>query len=506
MSRERIKEYFAKIAQVWDYWHRRNRFYHSQMLSLVQGMIPPGAAVLELGAGTGDLLNALKPGRGVGLNMARELAELARKKFPHLEFNVVEVDRVDSPSDFHPEYVVMTHMLDYVYDVWDLLENLKPILSDGTLLVITTNNPLWAPLLRLASKWGFRIPDSARNFITNKDIRSVLELQGFVVVEEGLALPVPLRIPLLGDFLNALLPELPLLRYTSSIQYLASRLPLPRTPLTSSVIIPCHNEEENIAECIRLVPKMGAGTEIVVVDDGSTDETRKRVIQLMHEDPRVRLIGFDRNQGKAHAVRAGCDAAKGEILMILDADMAVKPEELPKFLKPLESGRADFVNGTRLVYPMQGQAMKFANFLGNKAFCYLTSWVIRQRVSDTLCGTKAFLKRDYRRMPLKSKERWGDFDLLFGAARLRLRIFEIPVHYQERRQGKSKMRVMRDTGLFLRACWHGWRMLRFPDTFLWTERPEPVLGWHEIACGARGRSAVLPHGKAVVREKSRLSG
>ncbi len=490
MSRERIKEYFERIAQVWDYWHGRNRFYHSQMRSLVQGMIPPGAAVLEVGSGTGDLLNALAPSRGVGLNLARELSRLAHLKYPHLEFKLIEVDQVAFPSDFHPQYVVMTNMLDYVYDVWELLENLKPLLGEGTLLVITTNNPLWAPLLRLASRWGLRIPDSARNFITNKDIRSVLGLQGFIVVEEGLALPIPFRIPFIGDLLNVLLPELPLLRYTSSIQYLATRLPIERPPLSCSVIIPCHNEEGNISECIRRVPNMGAGTEIIVVDDGSTDETRKRVWELMSGDPRVRLIASDRNQGKADAVRAGCDAAEGDVLIILDADMAVMPEELPKFLKPLQNGSADFVNGTRLVYPMQGKAMKLSNFLGNKAFCYLTSWVIRQRVSDTLCGTKVFFKRDYSLMPLKGKERWGDFNLLFGAARLRLRILEIPVHYQERRQGKSKMHAMREGWLFLRACWYGWRMLRFPDAFPWTDKAAPVSGWREIKAQTPQKNAL----------------
>ena len=483
VSRENIKAYFDRIAPVWEYWHKRNHFYHETMRQIVQGMVPPRMTVLELGSGTGDLLVALEPTHGVGLNLGQALTERARQKYPHLEFHTVEVDEVKAPDNFWPHYVVMTNMLDYVYDVWNQLENLKHLVSDGTLLVITTNNPLWAPLLRLASKIGLRLPDSPRNFITNKDIRSVLELQDFDVVEEGLALPVPKRIPIVGDILNAVLPELPVLQFTSSIQYIAARLHVSRSPLSCSVIIPCHNEEDNVTECVRRVPNMGSSTEIVVVDDGSTDRTRKRVQEIMCTDSRVRLIAFDRNQGKANAVRAGFQAAHGHVLMILDADMAVMPEDLPKFLKPLQSGRADFVNGTRLVYPMQGQAMRIANFLGNKAFCYLASWIIRQRVSDTLCGTKALFKRDYMRMPLGGKERWGDFDLLFGGARLRLRILEIPVHYQERRAGVSKMRAMREGWRFLRACWQGWRMLRFPEKVPWVEKQETVSGWREIETG-----------------------
>lgn len=480
MSKERSKEFFERIAQSWDCWHAKNWYYHSKMRTLIQSMIPPGSVVLELSSGTGDILASLQPSRGIGLNLAEGLTDLARRKHPHLEFYTVEVDQVRVADNFRPDYCVMPNMLDHVYDVWDVLENLKPVISDRTLLIMITNNPLWAPLLKLGSKMGLRTPESPRNFITNKDLGSVLELQGYDVVEEGLALPVPRRVPLLGDLLNAILPELPGLRYACSVQYITARLRVQRPPLSCSIIIPCHNEADNIVECVRRVPTMGAWTEIIVVDDGSNDETRKRIMEVMHEDSRVRLLATDRNQGKANAVRAGFQAARGDVLMILDADMAVMPEELPKFIKPLQDGTADFVNGTRLVYPMEGRAMKVTNFLGNKAFCYLATVIMRQRVSDTLCGTKAIFKRDYDRMPLGGKERWGDFDLLLGAARLKLRLWEIPVHYQERRAGKSKMRVMVDGWLFLFACLRGWRMLRFPGTAPWGSKHEPVSGWEEM--------------------------
>lgn len=479
MSREKIQQYFERVAPVWDNWRSRNAFYHDQVRQLIQGMIPPGSQILELGAGTGDLLAALRPSRGVGLNVAQGLTELARRKHPALEFYTVDVDQIHLPEKFHPEVVILNNMLDYVYDVWELLDHLKPFMGDHTLLVATTNNPLWAPLLRLASRIGQRIPDSPRNFITNKDIHSVLNLQGFDVVEEGLTLPVPRRIPLVGDALNTLLPELPGLRYVCSVQFIAARPRIVHPKLSCSVVIPCHNEEDNIAECIRRVPALGEWTEIVVVDDGSRDQTRRRVEEIMQRDERVRLITSDRNQGKASAVRAGFEAARGDVLMILDADMAVCPEDLPKFLKPIQEGLADFVNGTRLIYPIQGKAMRMANFLGNKAFCFLASWILRQRVSDTLCGTKAMLRRDYLRMPVGGRERWGDFDQLYAAARLKLRIFEIPVHYQERRAGKSKMRVTKDGWLFLRSCWHGWRMLRFPAQFPWGPPRQALSGWQE---------------------------
>jgi len=486
LNREDIQAYFERISPVWAYWQDKNKFYHQELRQLIQGMIPPGSAVLELGSGTGDLLAMLRPRHGVGLNIAQGLTDLARRKFPDLEFCTVRVDDITVPDNFAPEYIVLTNMLDYVYDICEVLEKLFPLMQDGTLLIMTTTNPLWAPILRLASRLGQRLPDSTQNFITNKDIRSVLKLQGFDVVEEGMALPIPRRVPCLGDVVNAVLPEMPVLRYVSSMQYIVARRRGRRQPLSCSVIIPCHNEEDNIIECVKRVPDLGSGTEIVVVDDGSTDATRQRVQELMRSDRRVRLMATDRNQGKAHAVRAGFAAARGDVLMILDADMAVMPEELPKFLKPLQQGTADFVNGTRLIYPMPGQAMRMANYLGNKAFCFLASWILRQRVSDTLCGTKAFLKRDYERMTHGGKERWGDFDLLFGAARLKLRILEIPIHYQERRAGTSKMRVLRDGWLFLRACWHGWRMLRSIESVPWPQQQELASGWSELRLDASG--------------------
>lgn len=489
MSKQTIKEYFEHVAPVWERWRERNRFYHRAMQNLVGGMVPPRSRVLELGSGTGDMLASLKPSCGVGLNVARALTERAQQKYPQFEFYTVDVDSARVPREFQPQYAVMTNLLDYVYDVWDLLEELKPSLSEDTLLVVTSNNPLWAPLLHLASKLRLRMPDSPRNFITNKDICSVLHLQGYDVVEEGLTLPVPKRIPLLGALLNAVVPELPVVRFASSLQYIAARPRIARPDLSCSVIIPCHNEAENISECVRRVPNMGAWTEIIVVDDGSSDATSSIVKEMMADDSRVRLIVLERNQGKAAAVRAGFEAARGDVLMILDADMAVIPEELPKFLEPLKKGTADFVNGTRLIYPMQGRAMKMSNFLGNKVFCYLASRVARQRVSDTLCGTKAFLKRDYVRVPLKGTDRWGDFDLLFGAARLRLRILEIPVHYTERRAGASKMRAFVEVWRFLWACLCGWRMLRFPEKSPWIECQPSISGCHEFRPDAQGTPA-----------------
>jgi SAM-dependent methyltransferase len=477
---EQLRSYFNSIAPEWERWRSRNRFYHEQVEELVVGAIAPGRRVLDIGSGVGDVLAAAEPSEGVGINVAERLTQLAREKHPGLTFETFDADAVKLPDGFDPDYVVSVNLLDHAYDIYDLFAGIRGAVTERTLILVTTSNPLWAPILRLGSRMGWRAPDSPRNFITNRDLASILNAQGFDVVEAGVALPVPERVPLLASVLNAVLPDVPALRYLSSTQYLAARPRIARDELSVSVIVPCHNEEGNVEKCARHVPDFGADTEIIFVDDGSTDGTREAVLRAMEEDRRVRLIAYDSNHGKANAVRAGFDAARNDVLMILDADMTVPPEDLPKFLAPLAEGTADFVNGTRLVYPMEGEAMPAANFLGNKAFCFLTSWVLRQRVSDTLCGTKALFRRDYEAMPLSGRDRWGDFDLLFGAAREKLRIREIPVHYRERVAGESKMNVRRDGVLFVRACMAGWRMLRRPDSVRWGTRPPTAPGAREL--------------------------
>ena len=421
-SGKRLQAYYSALAPQWESWRAKNRYYHERVQELMTGAVAPGRRVLEIGTGAGDVLAAVNPSEGVGVNVAEPLTDLARRKHAGLTFQTFDADAVELPDGFQPDYILSVNLLDHVYDVYDLFDSLREAMTERTLVLVTTSNPLWAPALRVASRLGRRSPESPRNYITNRDIGSVLNVLGFDVVEQGLALPVPVHVPGIGGLLNAVVPDLPVLRYASSTQYLAARRRVERAPLSVSVIVPCHNEEGNVRECARRVPDMGARTEIVFVDDGSKDGTRDAVRAIMRDDERVRLVAYETNHGKANAVRAGFDAARNDVVMILDADMTVRPEDLPKFLVPLQHGTADFVNGTRLIYPMEGAAMPPANFVGNKAFCFLVSWVMRQRVSDTLCGTKALLRRDYESMPISGQDRWGDFDLLFGAARAKLRV------------------------------------------------------------------------------------
>ena len=227
-----------------------------------------------------------------------------------------------------------------------------------------------------------------------------------------------------------------------------------------SVIIPCYNEAENIQNAVERVPQIAEFTEIVVVDDGSIDGTAEVVNKLMENHENLKLISYSPNRGKGPAVKAGFDAASGDVLMILDADMTVPPEELGRFFAPIAEGRADFVNGTRFVSSMESQAMSKLNWYGNKAFALLFSWLLGQKVTDTLCGTKALLKNNYRNIEMKHC-RWGDFDLLIGAAKLDLKVLEVPIAYKRRLAGESHMRPLKHGLLFFRTFLRGVKQVKF---------------------------------------------
>jgi SAM-dependent methyltransferase len=435
---------FDEIADCCERFQKYHPYYHATRHRFITSMIPTGRRVLDFGCGFGDLLSAVKPSYGLGVDTSEHMLARARQRHPHLTF--LRQDLVEKGLDESFDYVV-----DYLSDVGCYLDALRELCHENTRLVCVNFNPLWSWFILTSSRLGWRSPDMPeRNFLTLLDLRNLMQVHGFEVVDDGLRILLPKRVPVISACLNAVVPRLPIARHLCLQQYHVARLAIPRDrPMSCSVVIPCYNEEGNIRECIARVPQMGMRTEIVVVDDGSCDQTHAIVEEVAEHDPRVRLLRQPHNRGKGLAVRAGFDAATGDVMMILDADMTVAPEELVKFFSVLREGRAEFVNGTRMVYPMEDQAMRMLNFLGNKLFGITLSLIVSQRNTDVLCGTKAFLRRDYAAFELKGRS-WGDFDLLFAAARLRLKVVEMPIHYEERAKGTSKMRPFR----------HGWELLK----------------------------------------------
>ena len=450
---------FDELAPIRDAWKVRNPTYHREAERLCRFLIPEGASVLEIGCGTGDLLHALRPGRGLGIDLSPRMVEIARGKYPDLEFTVGDVEALDIEERF--DYVLLSDLVGHLDDVWLAFRNLHRVCRPSTRIVVTYYNYLWEPILRGAERLGLKAPQALQNWLPPQDLTNLAVITGFEPVKQGYWLLFPARIPLLTPLANRVLAHLPGLCRLDLVHYLVAR-PAPGSsaarPLSCTVVIPCRNEVGNIAGTVARIPPIGSHTEILFVDGDSTDGTPEAVqaaIEAYRGIRDIRLIRQIPATGKGDAVRRGFAAATGDVVMILDADLSVIPEDLPKFFLTLAEGWGEFVNGSRLVYPMERQAMRFLNLMANKIFGTLFSWLLKQRIRDTLCGTKALLRRDYDRIAANRAvfgdfDPFGDFDLLFGAARLNLKIVEMPVRYHERTYGSTK----------IRRFYHGWLLLK----------------------------------------------
>lgn len=465
-----LAAYFDRLAPAWDRWKRRNAYYHAELTRLCRAIVPKGQRVLELGCATGDLLAALEPSVGVGVDLSPQMAALAARKYPGLRFVVADLDQelpVDGPFD----YIVAANLVGHLSDIWASVRRVQAVLQPGTRLVVISYNHLWEPVLRLAERLGLKTPLPPQNWIPIADQANLLQTAGYEVIRQGHRLLLPVYVPLLSRFLNRCVALLPGIRQLGVIEYLVAR-PIPRSdsaPKRCSVIVPCRNEAGNIEPLIERMPPLGAGVELIFVDGNSTDGTRERIETLIERERgrwEIRLIPQGAGKGKGDAVRKGFAAATGELFMILDADLTVMPEDLPKFYQVLAEGHGELVMGSRLVYPMADQAMRFLNWIANRGFSALFSWLLEQRITDTLCGTKALHRDDYARITANRAffgdfDPFGDFDLIFGAARLNRKIVELPIRYQERTYGTTKISRFRHGWLLLRMCGVAFRKLTF---------------------------------------------
>lgn len=459
----KIKEHFNKTSRDYDYWKKKNHYYYEQLKVFYKKHIPPGERIVEIGSGTGDILAAVSPREGTGIDISFEMVQIAKEKYPQLRFFVSDAEALALKDKFR--YVIMSDLIDHVYDIWKVIGEAGEILEEGGELILTTINPVWDFLFDISEALRLKMPEGPHNFVNIQNISSLAKLFSFKIKSEGYFLFLPKRIFLVSDILNMLIPHIPLLRKLCFCQYLIARKEGPQAPLernlSVSIIIPCYNEENNVPLCLPRMPDMGSSQEIIFIDDGSADKTKERIEELMRQDKRIKLISYPARKGKGYAVKKGFALASKDILIILDADMSVMPEDLPKFFSVINRGKADFANGTRMVYPVK-ESMRILHVIGNKIYGIIFTWLLGQRITDTLCGTKALLRKDYENFKHLSKDDpWGDFDLLLGAAKSRLKIVEIPVRYQKRVFGYSKMRPFKHGFILLL------RVLRaFKETYL----------------------------------------
>lgn len=454
------------IAAHREDWIRSNKYFYDRLKKVLRFIVEPGKRVLALRCETGHLLASVEPAYGFGVEIGEAMVECARLQHPELHFVRSEPEELDLHEKF--DYILFDHIFDTV-DILTAFEGIRRHCTSDSHVIVINYNHLWQPVLQFASKIGLRSKFVEPNWISENDIRGFLRLAGFRPVRKHRLLLFPKWLPLFSSLMNNLLARFPGLRRLCLMQVMVAR-PLPEPiderDVTVSVIVPCRNEKGNVQPAVERIPAMGKHTEILFCDDKSTDGTPDEVrrMQALYPEKDIRLIDGPAIC-KAENVWTGFRASRGDALMILDADLTVMPEELPMFFRALTSRRADFVNGSRLIYPMQQNAMKFTNEIGNKVFGLLFSFLLDQRIKDTLCGTKVLWRKDWMRMEKNIgawgiKDLWGDYELLFGASKLHLEIIEVPVHYQERIHGVTKMTRVFSNGLrMLRICWHAWHRL-----------------------------------------------
>jgi SAM-dependent methyltransferase len=469
------KREFLEFAEAnLDEQARRGKFnaaYREDDRKFMRFLIPPGKRVLELGCGQGELLAALQPSYGVGVDFGARTIARANELHPDLHFVLGDVEDpatlagIEGPFD----YIVIADTIGMFEDIDGTLRLVHHFCAPSTRIIISYYSHLWEPILKLAELLRLRSRQPQINYIATADFLNLMDLADFEVISQEQRQLIPLRWFGLGPFVNRFIAPLPGIRKLCLRTYLVGRpvRQFPDRKFSVSILIPCRNEKGNIENAILRMPRFGTAQEILFVEGNSSDgtfEECERVRDVYKDSWDIKVLKQD-GKGKGDAVRKGFAAATGDVLMILDADLTMPPEALPKYHAVIETGKAEFVNGTRLIYPMENEAMRPLNLIANRFFAYLFSYLVNTRLTDTLCGTKVLLRKDYE---VLARERgyfgnfdpFGDFDLIFGAAKQNLKIVETPIHYKARTFGETQISRFRDGWLLLKMVWFAYRKLK----------------------------------------------
>ena len=444
--------------------------YHQRLTSLFRFLCPPGKRVLEIGCAYGDLLAALRPSYGVGIDFSGAMVERAQRRHPNLKFLKMDAHQIELDETF--DVIILSDLVNDLWDVQQTLQRVRRLCSSRTRVIMNFHSKLWGLPISVARSLKLAKPLLPQNWLTVEDVTELLSLAGLEVIQHREEILLPFPIPLVASLANKYLVKLWPFRFGAITHVLVARPvltaeELDEVPPKVSVVIAARNEAGNIDDIFARTPELGAGTELVFVEGGSSDQTYETIERAIAAHPERNSKLFKQaGKGKGDAVRLGFSKATGDILIILDADLTVPPEYLPRFIEVLTSGKGDFVNGSRLVYPMEKQAMQFFNLVGNKFFGWAFSWLLGQPIRDTLCGTKAIRKCDYdelvaNRAYFGDFDPFGDFDLLFGASKLNLKIVEMPIRYRDRTYGSTNINRWRHGVLLLRMTVFASRRIKF---------------------------------------------
>jgi SAM-dependent methyltransferase len=449
-----------RLAPERDAWIKGNAFYYDNDKRYMRFLVPEGLRVLDLGCGTGQLLAALNPSYGVGIDISPRMVEVGKGNHHQLHFVAGDAEDPDvlSGLDGPFDIIVLSDTIGTFEDIETTLASLHPLCTRDTRVIITYYGRWWEPIFKVLGFLRRRMPQIPQNWLSTDSIIGLLELADFQIIKREWQQLIPLSLFGLGGLVNRYVGTLPLLRRLCLRNYIVAR-PLRDIALekpSTTVLVPCRNEAGNIEDAVKRIPQFCNDLEILFVEGHSQDNTWTEINRVIAAYPELDIKAARQDGvGKGDAVRKGFTEARGDILMILDADLTMPPEALPKFYNALVSGKGNFINGSRLVYPMEKGAMRALNFVANRAFSVIFSWLLNQRFTDTLCGTKALTRVNYERIALARPyfgdfDPFGDFDLIFGAAKQNLKILEIPIRYSARTYGETQISRFR----------HGWQLLR----------------------------------------------
>lgn len=462
--KETRKTHWDNTAQKRDHWRGMGRWYHRRLIDIYKFLVSPGQRILEIGCGMGSLIAQLQPSHGVGVDFSPEMIARAQKRHPEIEYHNLDAHDLSSlKGEF--DIIIFSDTVNDLWDVQHALEQVRKFCVPHTRLILNFYSHLWQLPLAIAQSFNLAAPMLAQNWLTPADVKNLLQLAGFETIRTTAEVLWPLPF---GGFANRFLARLwPFRELALSNFVIARPAPQPAKEPSVSVIVAARNEEGNIRNIFERLPQMGSKTELIFVEGHSRDKTYETIEKEMALHPQTSSLLFRQpGIGKADAVRLGFEKASGDILMILDADLTVPPEDLPRFYETIASGTGEFINGVRLVYPMEKEAMRTLNFIGNKFFSLAFSWLLGQSIKDTLCGTKVMWRKDYNEIAANRSyfgdfDPFGDFDLIFGAAKLNLKIIDLPIRYRERTYGATNISRWKHGVLLLRMVAFAARRIKF---------------------------------------------
>ncbi len=470
--KQSILNHFDDTAENYLQYRKRFSYYGKDIENYLNFFTTETDSILEIGCGCGETIGNLKGKQKTGIDFSPKMIDVAKATFTNVDFYVMDAENIVLDKKF--DVIIFNNIIGYLDNIQDVFYAIKKNCHEHTRIIISYYNHYWQPILNFGETIGYKKKSPEQNWLDAKDISNLLYLSGFETYRTNKRLLLPINIPILSWFVNKYIAKLPIFKSMCLNQFLFARPLLNYTEeavaekYSVTICIPARNESGNIENAILRLPKFAKYQEIIFIEGNSSDDTWQKIqdIQEKYKDTYDIKIGQQKGKGKGDAVRKGYAMATCDILMILDADLTMPPEELPKFYNAIATGKGEFINGSRLVYPMDKEAMRFLNTLGNKFFSWVFSWLLEQPIKDSLCGTKVMFREDYLKLIENRKffgdfDPFGDFDLLFGAYKLNLKIIDLPIRYRERTYGDTNISRFQNGFMLLRMCWFAAGKIKF---------------------------------------------